>query len=303
MHPIFKLTDVKRYDNLELLARQVVEGYIVGLHKSPMHGFSVEFAEHRIYNSGEDIRNIDWKVFARTDRLYVKRFEEETNLRCQIVIDCSSSMYFPDKDHNKLHFALYASAALMHILKKQRDAFGLTLFSDSLENHTSAKSSVTHFQHILGILEQLIKKAPENKKTLASPSLHLIAERLHKRSLVIIFSDMFDSAEDTEEMFAALQHLKHNKHDVIVFHVVDKAKELDFEFENRPYQFIDMETGEKVKLKSNQVKDYYASKLHAYKQELKLRCGAYKIDFVEVDINEGFEQILAPYLSKRSKMY
>jgi uncharacterized protein (DUF58 family) len=294
-------------ENLELLARQVVEGFIIGLHKSPFHGFSVEFAEHRLYNPGETTRHLDWKVFARTGKMFVKRFEEETNLRCQIVIDASSSMYFPNDAKakmNKLRFSILASAALVNLLKRQRDAAGLSVFTDEVIVNTDAKSSTKHHQMLYSYLENLLKEKPLNIKTSAAKCLHQIAEAVHKRSMIIIFSDMFDNLDGTgaEELFAALQHLKYNKHEVILFHVVDKQKELEFNFENRPYQFIDMETGEKVKLHSNQVKDYYVEKMQQFEKNLKLRCGQFNIDFVEADINLDYKQVLLPFLMKRTKM-
>lgn len=299
---------IRDYGNLELLAKQVVEGFIIGLHKSPFHGFSVEFAEHRLYNQGESTKNIDWKVFARTDRLYTKRFEEETNLRCQIVIDTSSSMYFPeagknDKNYtNKLQFSSLAAASLMNLLQKQRDAFGLSLFDNEVKTHTRCKSSTTHYRLMLTYLDQLINNPEHNKTTSAAKALHQIADSIHKRSMVIIFSDMFEQSDDTEQLFAALQHLKHNKHEVILFHVVDKSKEIDFQFENRPYLFIDLETGEKIRLQSNQIKDHYIEQMAKFKEQLKFKCLQYKIDFVEADINKGFRQILQSYLVKRNRM-
>ncbi|MBL0310633.1 MAG: DUF58 domain-containing protein [Bacteroidetes bacterium] len=295
-------------ENLELLARQVVEGFIIGLHKSPFHGFSVEFAEHRLYNPGESTRHLDWKVLARTGKMFVKRFEEETNLRCQIVIDASSSMYFPnDKDAktNKLRFSVYSAAALINLLKRQRDAAGLSIFTDEVLVNTSAKSSTKHHQLLYAELENLLKEKPLNVKTSAARCLHQIADTIHRRSMIILFSDMFDNMdqEGSDELFSALQHLKYNKHEVILFHVVDKQKELDFEFENRPYEFIDMESGEKVKLHSNEVKSFYVEQMKNFEKELKLRCGQYKIDFVEADINLDFRQVLTPFLLKRSKMF
>ncbi len=299
----------KQLGNLELLAKQVVEGFIIGLHKSPFHGFSVEFAEHRLYNQGESTRNIDWKVYGRTDKLFTKRYEEETNLRCQIVIDASSSMYFPEPkkthkaDHiNKLRFSALSAAALMNLLRKQRDAFGLGIFDESVQLKTQTKSSTKHYRLLLSYLEQLLEKAPTEKSTDAISSLHEIADSIHRRSLVVIFSDMFDRAEDPEPLFSALQHLRHNKHEVILFHVVDKSKEIDFEYENRPYLFIDLETGEKVKLQGNQVKEEYIKRMKAYAEQLKMKCLQYRIDFVEADINKDFKQVLMPYLVKRSKM-
>ena len=300
--------EVRDLGNLELLAKQVVEGFIIGLHKSPFHGFSVEFAEHRIYNPGESTKNIDWKVFARTNKLFTKRYEEETNLRCQIVVDTSSSMYFPEVTKksqaytNKLRFSALASASLMNLLQKQRDAFGLSLFDESLNIHTRCKSSTSHYRLLLTYLDKLINNPERNKTTSATEALHQIADSIHKRSLVVIFSDMFDQAGDNEKLFSALQHLKHNKHEVVLFHVVDKGKEMDFEFENRPYIFIDMETGEKVRLQSNQVKDYYKEQMLKFKEALKIKCLQYKIDYVEADIHKGFKPILQAYLVKRSKM-
>lgn len=299
--------DVRDLGNLELLAKQVVEGFIIGLHKSPFHGFSVEFAEHRIYNQGESTKNIDWKVFARTGKMYSKQYEEETNLRCQIVIDASSSMYFPElgnkgENFNKLQFSSLAAAALMNLLKKQRDAFGLSVFDDAVRTHTKAKSSTAHYRLVLSYLDQLIQNPEQKKSTSAAQALHQIADSIHKRSLVVIFSDMFEQTEKTEHLFSALQHLKHNKHEVVLFHVVDKKYEIDFEFKNRPYLFVDVETGEEVRLQSNQVKEHYVEQITKFKEELKIKCLQYKIDFVEADINEGFKPILQSYLVKRSRM-
>ncbi len=305
---LFDDYDVRQLGNLELLAKQVVEGFIIGLHKSPFHGFSVEFAEHRLYNPGDSTKNIDWKVYARTDKLFSKRFEEETNLRCQIVVDSSSSMYFPDagdKDTgqvNKLRFSALAAAALMNLLKKQRDAFGLSVFSEEVDTHTRCKSSTTHYKLLLSRLDELLANPQREKKTSAASALHEIADSIHRRSLVVIFSDMFEQSEDTDRLFSALQHLRHNKHEVVLFHVVDKSKEIDFEFENRPYIFIDMETNEKVRLQSNQVKDYYTEQMLKFRDELEMKCLQYKVDFVEADIQKGFRQVLMPYLVKRSRM-
>jgi uncharacterized protein (DUF58 family) len=300
--------EIQSLGNLELIAKQVVEGFITGLHKSPFHGFSVEFAEHRLYNTGEPTRHIDWKLFGRTEKLFVKRYEEETNLRCQIIIDSSSSMFYPEipknkpEAFNKIKFSVYCAASLMYMLKKQRDAVGLSIFSDKVKTHTPAKSSSVHQKLLYMELEKLLEKSAESHTTHAAEALHEIAENIHKRSLVIIFSDMMDNSTREEELFSAMQHMKHNKHEVILFHVTDKAKEQDFEFENRPYVFIDMETGEQVKVSSNDIKPSYIEAMKNYKQELKLKCGQFNIDFVEADINEGYKQVLLPYLIKRSKM-
>ncbi|MFN8318745.1 MAG: DUF58 domain-containing protein [Saprospiraceae bacterium] len=300
----FEQFDLKQLENLELLAKQVVEGFIIGLHKSPFHGFSVEFAEHRLYNQGESTKDIDWKVYARSDKMFVKKYEEETNLRCQLIIDTSSSMYYPQEEGklNKLQFSSIAAASIMNLLRKQRDSFGLSLFDHRLVAHTICKSSTTHYQLLLTYLEKLIQDKEEQKTTAAADALHQIADAIHKRSLVIIFSDMFDNGEDIEKMFSALQHLKYAKHEVILFHVTDKKHELEFEFENRPIEFVDLESGEKVKLQSNEVKSYYVGKVKEFTETLKMRCLQYKIEFMETDINEGFVPVLQTYLVKRSKL-
>ncbi|SDH09547.1 Protein of unknown function DUF58 [Pedobacter terrae] len=293
------------YGNLELLARQVVEGFITGLHKSPFHGFSVEFAEHRQYNNGDNVKNIDWKLYAKTDKLYSKRFEEETNLRCQFVIDVSSSMYFPEPKNNKLVFSIQAAVSLMYLLKKQRDAFGLSLFTDEILFNSPAKSTTVHQKYLFTQLEELLQKPKVNAQTNLSEALHQVAELIHKRSLVIIFSDLFNTQANigkTDQFFDALQHLKFNKHEVVVFNVVDKTKEVDFNFENRPYQFIDMETGEAIKVHTNQVKENYITAVSTYRQEIALKCAQYKIDLIDADMNGGFHSILQSYLIKRQKL-
>lgn len=295
-----------------MVARQVVEGFITGLHKSPFHGFSVEFADYRQYNPGESTRNIDWKLYARTDRLYLKQFEEETNLRCQVLLDMSSSMYYPVMENptpdnpNKMVFSVYAAAAIFQMLVKQRDAAGLTLFSDKINLHTHTKSTSQHLQYLFGNLEQKLQQpvpGEERENTEIAEALHNIAERIHKRSLIVIFSDMFDTREDNEKLFSALQHLRHHKHEVILFHTVDVRTEFDFEFENRPYKFIDMETGNELKLNPKEIKDDYLKRIENFRKELKLRCGQYKIEYVEVDVQKGLEQILLPYFLKRKRMF
>ncbi|MFM2225005.1 MAG: hypothetical protein RJA07_1207 [Bacteroidota bacterium] len=300
---------ISETSNIELLAKQVVEGFIIGLHKSPFHGFSVEFAEHRLYNTGEPIKNIDWKVFGRTDKLFSKKYEEETNLRCQLIVDCSGSMYFPQTNgkpdnNSKIKFAVVAAACFQQLMKKQRDAVGLSLFSNDVLFHADAKSSSIQHQLINVELQKLIDSPTENKTSNTALALHQIAEGIHKRSLIIILSDMMDnmSSKGLEDIFAALQHLKYNKHEVIVFDIADKKQELDFNFENRPYEFIDLETGEKIKLQSEEIKLHYISQMQKIKQDLKLKCAQYKIDLIEADVNEGVQKILMPYLLKRQKL-
>ncbi len=307
------LQDLHRLDNLDLIARQVVEGFVIGMHKSPFHGFSVEFAEHRLYNPGENLRSIDWKVYARTDRMYVKKFEEETNLRCRLVLDTSASMYYPldagskgQVSVNKLNFSVACASALAYLFRKQRDAFGLTLFSDQVQVHTNARSTEIQYELLLSNFRRILAAKPLKQVTNLAATLHQVAENIHKRSLVVIFSDMFDNASSDKEnqngLYESLRHLKYNKHEVILFHVVDRNKELAFTFDNRPYLFIDMETGEKVKLSSNEVRKQYVEQAEAYEKQLKLKCQQYKIDFIAADINKSFRQVLLPYLLKRSKL-
>ena len=294
-----------QFGNLELLAKQVVEGFITGLHKSPFHGFSVEFAEHRLYNAGESTRHIDWKLFGRTEKMFTKKYEEETNLRCQIVIDSSSSMFFPKDGLSKFEFSVYAASSLIELLKRQRDAVGLSLFNEKLELHTQAKSSLSHHRYLYSELEQRLRAYDEQTKkaTNTVQLLHDIAELTHRRSLVVIFSDLFDDPSRLDELFQALNHLKHNKHEVVIFHVIDKKIEYNFELENRPYQLIDMETGERMKLQPAEVKEKYIEGVQNYFNEIKLRCANYRIDFMPADINEGYDQILLQYLLKRQKMF
>ncbi len=300
----------RRFGNLELLARQVVEGFITGLHKSPFHGFSVEFAEHRIYNPGESTRHIDWKLYARTEKLFTKRFEEETNLRCQLVIDNSSSMYFPAYGQktdqlSKISFSVECAAVLSYLLRKQRDAVGLSIISDHTELHTQARSSILHHQVINGHLEKLYQRDNQvlNKTTNTADLLHYLADNIHKRSLVIIFSDMLENESQPEKVFSALQHLKHNKHEVILFHVYEKNKELDFSYEHRPFKFVDMETGKELKLNPADIKTQYTQRMSSYFNEIRLKCMQYHIDFVPADINDGFERILLSFFTKRSRLY
>ena len=297
------LQKIKELSNLELLARQLVEGFITGLHKSPYHGFSVEFAEHRLYNTGESTKDIDWKVYARTDKVFSKRYEEETNLRCTILIDNSSSMYYPKENNGKITFSVMAAASIAFMLQRQRDAIGITTFSDQIESQTPVKSTHAHLHKILILLEQLLQSTEKQKKKTCIPEvLHQIANKIHKRSLVVIFSDMFDNVEQVQELINGLHHLKYNNHEVLLFHVIDKKTEFDFEFEERPYNFIDLETKEELKLHPSQIRDHYVEKVNTYFQDLAMKCGQLKIDFIPADINDDFDKVLYAYLIKRGKM-
>jgi uncharacterized protein (DUF58 family) len=293
--------------NFELLARQVVEGFITGLHQSPFHGFSVEFAEHRLYNTGESTRHIDWKLFARTDKLYIKRYDEETNLRCHLIMDNSASMHFPEsknetlKQLNKIGYSAVAAASLMHLLKKQRDAIGLSVYSDTYEFYAPEKGSQRHHRRLLAELEKLLTNTAQTQ-TLTHRLLHEIADRLHKRSLVFVFTDMWQAQAREEALFEALRYLKFNKHEVVLFHVYDSHTELSFEYDNRPKRFVDVETGESVQVFAESVKENYQKAAEDYFHRLKLKCLQYRIDYAPIDIRQGFYQVLSAYLIKRNKL-
>lgn len=295
------------FTNLDLLAKQVVEGFISGIHKSPFHGFSAEFAEHKIYNQGESTKHIDWKLFAKTDKLYTKRYEEETNLRCHLIIDSSSSMYYPKlhQQHlnslNKIGFAALASAVIMNLLKKQRDAVGLSIYSAKDHFYAGEKGSERHHQNLLAELDRLVAKNPKQAGTKTYTFLHQIAEKLKRRSLVFLFTDMFQAAKSEKELFEALRHLKYNKHELILFHTYDGRTEVNFEFENSPKRFMDLETGESIDLYADNIKEAYQKAMTSYFKELELHCLQYKIKYVTADINKGFQNILATYLVERQK--
>lgn len=299
-----QIEKISSFQHLELLANQVVEGFISGMHKSPFHGFSAEFAEHKVYNVGESTKHIDWKLFAKTDRLYTKRFEEETNLRCHIIIDNSSSMHYPVLTksqpffENKIGFSVLASAVLMNLLKKQRDAVGMSVFSDTYEYYAPEKGSDRHHRMILNALEGLLIKPVVQKSTDTITFLHQIAEKIHRRSMIILFTDMFQSGNE-EALFNALQHLKHNKHKVVLFHVVDNKTELNFDFDNAPRKFVDVETGEVVAVFADNIKEEYEKQIESYFKKLALTCSQNRIKYIPVSVDESFEKILMTYLVEK----
>jgi len=302
-----EINEIKGFKNLELLAHQVVEGFISGLHKSPFHGFSAEFAEHRLYNQGESTKHIDWKLYAKTDRLYTKRYEEETNLRCHLIIDNSSSMHYPlfknfnINQLNKISFSALAAAAIMNLLKRQRDAVGLSIYSDHYDYYSNEKGSERHHQMLLAKLNETLVNNRDQIITKTYTYLHEIAEKIKRRSLVFLFTDMFQSDQEEEKLFEALQHLKYNKHEVILFHTYDKEKEIEFDFNNRPKRFVDLETGEHLNLYADNVRQDYKEAVQKYFNELKIKCGQYRIKYVPVNINEYFSAILTSYLVERQK--
>jgi uncharacterized protein (DUF58 family) len=295
------------FKNLELLAKQVVEGFIAGMHKSPFHGFSAEFAEHKIYNQGESTRHIDWKLFAKTDKLYTKRYDEETNLRCHLIIDNSSSMHYPEvtdfslNSLNKIGFSALAAASLMHIFKKQRDAVGLSIYSNAYDYFAPEKGSERHHRMLLEQLSNMVVAKPVQKTTNTYEYLHQIAENIHRRSMIFLFTDMFQPDVDNDKLFDALRHLKYNKHDVILFHVFDKEKEVNFNFDNKPKRFIDVETGDFINVYAENIKENYEKAVHEFFNDIRLKCGQYQIKYVEANINESFNRILTTYMVERQK--
>ncbi|RED44716.1 DUF58 domain-containing protein [Seonamhaeicola aphaedonensis] len=302
-----ELNKAEGFKNLGLLAKQVVEGFIAGMHKSPFHGFSSEFAEHKIYNRGESTRHIDWKLYAKTDKLYTKRYDDETNLRCHIIIDNSSSMHYPEMTNfsidnlNKIAFSSLAAAALMQMLKRQRDAVGLSVYSDTYDFYAQEKGSERHHQMLLNQLSDIVVTKPLNKQTETYTYLHEVAEKIHRRSMIFLFTDMFQTKTDEIKLFEALRHLKYNKHEVILFHVFDKQREYTFDFDNSPKRFIDVETGEYINLYADTIKENYNIKVSSYFSALKLKCAQYKIKYVEANINDSFNHILTTYMVERQK--
>ncbi|WP_299149097.1 DUF58 domain-containing protein [uncultured Dokdonia sp.] len=299
------------FGNLELLARQVVEGFISGMHKSPFHGFSAEFAEHKIYNPGESTKHIDWKLYAKTDRLYTKRYEEETNLRCHLIVDNSSSMHYPAvkepsiTDLNKISFSALASAAIMNLMKKQRDAVGMSIYSDTYDFYTGEKGSDRHHHMLLDQLNGIINTTRSHKEqpkgTDTYKHLHLIAEKLKRRSLVFLFSDMLQDDVEQEQLFEALQHLKYNKHEVILFHTYSKEKEYNFDFDNSPKKFVDVESGASINLYADSIRDIYKSSVETYFKTLQIKCAQYRIKYIPAIIENGFSPILTTFLVERQK--
>ena len=311
---VTNLSEITDLNNLELVAAHVTEGFITGLHKSPFHGFSSEFNEHRLYNKGESTRHIDWKLYARSEKLFVKRYEDESNLRCNIVIDTSSSMKYPQSGKfNKLEMSVVCAAALINLLRSQRDAVSVTLFDKDIYFESDCKISTTHAKMLFSRLEEIVRDRNFDIKDggamredslggSIAKCLQQVAENTHKRSLILIFSDMMDSGSE-EEVFSALQHLRHAKHDVILFHVMDRKTELNFDFENRPYKFVDMETGGQVALNPLEYKEIYRELSSGFCGRLRNHCGMYEMDYVDTDVATPFKEILAPFLIKRAVLH
>ncbi|OUX20433.1 MAG: DUF58 domain-containing protein [bacterium TMED250] len=285
-------TVLSSIDNMALRAKLVVEGYLVGKHKSPYHGFSVEFAEHRTYGQGDEIKHIDWKLYGKTDRHYVKRFEEETNLRSYILLDISKSMSFKSKNISKLKYGESLTAALTHLMINQKDAVGLILFDNAIREYITPKTSKSHKNVIFNSLS----KCKAGKNTNIQLILDSMAERIKKSGLVILISDLLD---DPKNVMKGLNHFRHNKQEVIVFHLLDK-QEFNFTFNERT-KFSDMETGETITTDPWHIQSSYQDKIKLFIDKFKRECGNQKIDYVPIYTDQNFDLALSEYIRKRHK--
>ena len=287
---------------LELKAKKIIEGFIAGLHKSPYHGFSVEYAEHRPYNTGDDFKHIDWKVYAKKERFYVKQYEEETNLRCFLVLDTSSSMYFKHKAQwTKLEYSAYLAAAMAYLMQGQRDAVGFASFADTLRTILPAKGTRRHLRRIFLEIEPYLT-INKGDFTASAAALHELAERIHQRSLVVIFTDLFENIETHDALISALKHLRHRKHEIILFNITEHYTELNLNLEYERYLLEDLESGEQLEISPAQIAQDYRAKVTMYLQRFKQACNEFQIDFESVSTEQPFSEALIHYLKKRSRL-
>jgi len=292
---------------LELKARKIVEGFVSGLHRSPYRGFSVEFAEHRPYNQGDDFKHIDWKVYGKSERFYVKQYEAETNLRAHIALDVSSSMYFRHfADWSKLRYAIHFASALAYMMNRQRDATGLTLFDETIRLSLPEKSTRSHlrliYQHLEEELAQEEKRAKENRSSASADALHSLAEKLNRRSLVVILTDLFENVDGHDALISALRHLRHQKHEVLLFNVLEHQSERELDFRDGKFLFEDMETGSEIEVIPSQVKEDYMAKVKEYTHKFKIACSDAMVDFEEIDTQKSLDLALLAYLNKRKRL-
>ena len=281
---------IGRLSRLQLHARLAVEGFYSGIHKSPYHGFNVEFAEYREYAPGDDLRHLDWRVLARTDRLFIKQFEAETNLSCYLILDSSGSMDFGSNGGTRLDYGASLAAALALLMLRQGDQVGLTIFDSSVRRFIPPRGNARHFGAIIDALEAV----KPGKDTNISDVLHEIAERLRRRSLVILISDCFD---DTEGILKGLQHFRHQRHEVIVLHLLDDA-ELEFPFD-RVTLFEGMERGEQLVADPRVVAEGYRRRFREYLAALRQGCTEKNIDYQRMLLSEPFDRALTAYLARR----
>ena len=284
---------VSQLSSLDLVARLVVEGFMTGLHRSPYHGFSVEFSEYRPYMPGDALRHVDWKVVGRTDRYYVKQFEEETNLKSYLLLDCSNSMGYGSGSLTKLQYATYLSAALTYLLLKQRDAVGLAVYDEKIRKLLPARSVFSH----LSIILREMDRQPSQNQTNLSQTFHQLAERIKRRSLIMVFSDLLD---DPDDVLNALKHFRHQKHEVIVFHVLDPM-EIHFEFK-KDAQFIDLESGDKIQTQPWHIRQDYQKQVEDFMTHYKRECREHRIDYIPIETSQPFDTALFHYLAKRKRI-
>jgi uncharacterized protein (DUF58 family) len=284
---------LSRVGNMELVARQVVEGFLTGRHRSPYHGFSVEYLDHRAYTPGDEVRSIDWKILARTNKYYVKLFQDETNLRAHILLDCSKSMGFQSGAMSKLEYGCYLAAALTHLMLKQNDAVGLVMFDEVIRQFLAPKARPTQFRRILDLLEE----NPARGDTDVGAILHQVAERIKRRGLVIIISDLIDNEA---KIAGGLQHFRHNRHEVIVFHVMDDA-ELNFPYE-RVTRFKDMEGAGRVTANPKSLRNRYLARINTFIEGIKAACFERGIGYNLANTREPYDAFLAAYLEKRARL-
>ncbi len=293
--------------NIELRAKKIVEGFISGLHRSPYHGFSVEFAEHRPYNPGDDFKHIDWKAYGKKERFYVKQYEEETNLRCYVMLDTSSSMMFKHFGNwSKLRYGIHFAASLMYLMHRQRDASGLITFNSEIETFIPAKSTYAHLRQIYTQLEKELiseeKKDREQRRTASAQAIHEVAKRLNHRSFVVIITDLFENVDEQEALISALKHLRHRKHEVLLFNVLEHKSERELAFSNDRMVFEDLETGAEIEVMTSQVRDDYQAKVEEYTHKFQMACSEFEIDFEEIDTEGQFDAALLAYLNKRRRL-
>lgn len=300
---------VAQLDSIELRARLIVEGFITGLHKSPYRGFSVEFAEHRPYNPGDALRHVDWKVYAKTDRFFVKQFEEETNLRHHVVLDTSASMHYRHRAGlSKLQYAAHLAAALHYLMLRQRDATGLIAFDEKLHTFMPPKATGAYLRVLLARIDALTR-APSRPRdgraarTGAAAALHEVAERLSRRSLVMVLTDLFENVAAHDDLLKALQHLRYRGHEVLVFHILETETERAFRFPDQPLRFRDVETGQEITLQPAQLREHYTEAVKNFSDRFRRKCREFHIDFEELDTGKPYDAALMAYLNKRRKLF
>lgn len=307
---LLTLEDVKLLQNFELAARYIVRGTLAGRHRSPLQGFSVTFSEHRPYTFGEDIRHMDWAVYARSRRLYVKRYEEETNFRCLIVVDCSASMRLSPASGSKLLFALYSAAALSYLLHRQRDAFGVCLLWGEECEWSEIAASPVHLQNVFAMLERVRSAdALPGQPTRIAAVLHEVAERLPTRSMVVVLTDSVDRAltgtaeveKALEQLGEALRHLHARKHDLVYFHVYDGEWEERLNIPRRQVRLYDPETGSEVEVSVTEVRPAYERDFRSFVEGVRNVCQRAGAEMVEVDVGEPFLSVLLPFLARRRR--